>query len=406
MSDFALYSLGLLDASELDDLMSRIIRGEVITDMSSNDSFTYDELLNLSFKLVLDTDYYQKRGGPWEDMRGNEEFMKSVIDNGIDIRISGLLWPKEGAVATSINGIIGYTRELTDYVISEVQKADIVREQLEEPEINIFTGYAFGAENFAEEMTIDDIRAIVEELPEEQRGVANMMLMMMPEEQLLEFFAGQVERNVGSAGSLEEVKEQLGVVDPETPSTIKLYPKDFESKKLLETLISDYNKAQEQAGNEEYAIKYTDIVGIMTSSITDIINIVSYVLIAFVAISLVVSSIMIAIITYISVLERTKEIGILRSIGASKKDISRVFNAETVIEGFVAGGLGVLITLLLNIPINMIIESLSDISNIAALPVWGGLGLVVISVLLTVIAGLIPSGMAAKKDPVEALRSE
>ncbi len=217
---------------------------------------------------------------------------------------------------------------------------------------------------------------------------------------------GGIERNVGSAGSLEEVKSQLGVVDPETPSTIKLYPKDFDSKKRLETLIAEYNTIQEEAGNEEYVINYTDIVGIMTSSITDIINIVSYVLIAFVAISLVVSSIMIAIITYISVLERTKEIGILRSIGASKKDISRVFNAETVIEGFVAGGLGVLITVLLNIPINMIIESLSDIPNIAALPVWGGLGLVVISVVLTVIAGLIPSGMAAKKDPVEALRSE
>ncbi|MDR1704146.1 MAG: ABC transporter ATP-binding protein/permease [Clostridiales bacterium] len=406
LSDMALYSLGLLDATELDNLMSRVISGEVITDMRSEAQFTYDELLNLRFKLVLGTDYYQKRGGPWEDMRANEEFMKAVVENGVDIRVVGILWPREGAVATSINGVIGYTRELTDYVISAVQEAEIVKEQLAKPDINIFTGYAFGQEDYTADMTMDDIRAIVDELPEDQRGVANLMLMMMPEDQLMEFFAGQIERNVGSAGSLDEVKAELGLVDPEVPSNISLYPKDFDSKKRLETLIEDYNKAQEEAGYPEFAIKYMDIVGVMTSSITDIINIVSYVLIAFVAISLIVSSIMIAIITYISVLERTKEIGILRSIGASKKDISRVFNAETVIEGFVAGGLGVLITLLLNIPINMIIESLSDIPNIAVLPVYGGIGLVVISVLLTVVAGLIPSGMAAKKDPVEALRSE
>ena len=196
--------------------------------------------------------------------------------------------------------------------------------------------------------------------------------------------------------------EKLGAVDVEYPNAINIYPKDFKSKEIIQDKISEYNEKV----NEEDKINYTDIVGIMMKGVTNIVNTISYVLIAFVSISLIVSSIMIGIITYISVLERTKEIGILRAIGASKKDISRVFNAETFIVGLASGLIGILVTILLNIPINIIIKKITDISNVASLPILGGIILVLISMLLTVIAGLIPSRMAAKKDPVIALRTE
>ena len=231
-------------------------------------------------------------------------------------------------------------------------------------------------------------------------------LAQMPEEQALAMFAQRIRDDASKSATYEDNLKTLGVVDTDNPSQIKIYPENFEAKEQIASHIEDYNKQQKDAGHDEYVITYTDIMAIMMNSVTSIVNIITYVLIAFVAISLVVSSIMIGIITYISVLERTKEIGILRSIGASKKDISRVFNAETVIVGFVAGALGIIITVLLNIPINVVIKSLAGVSGIAALPPVGGASLVVISVLLTVIAGLIPSRVAAKKDPVEALRTE
>ncbi len=206
--------------------------------------------------------------------------------------------------------------------------------------------------------------------------------------------------------SYKSVMKKLGSVDLDKPAQINIYPKNFESKEKISKAIDDYNQMQRNDGKEENVIEYSDVVGMMMSSVTTIVNIISYVLIAFVSISLVVSSIMIGIITYISVLERTKEIGILRSIGASKKDISRVFNAETLIIGLVAGAIGIGVTLLLCIPINIIIKAITKVPNIAALPVGGGIALVIISVVLTVIAGLIPSKMASKKDPVVALRTE
>lgn len=194
----------------------------------------------------------------------------------------------------------------------------------------------------------------------------------------------------------------MGVADLDKPSAINIYPVDFESKEEIVAKIEEYNGSRSEADE----IQYTDYISIMMSSVTTIINAISYILIAFVAISLIVSSIMIGIITYISVLERTKEIGILRSIGASKRDISRVFNAETLIVGFAAGIIGIGITLLLTIPVNVIIHAYTGISGMAALPWLGAIILVAISMLLTFIAGLIPSRFAAKKDPVEALRSE
>jgi len=196
--------------------------------------------------------------------------------------------------------------------------------------------------------------------------------------------------------------QKLGVIDLDEPAKIELYPKDFEAKEEITSLIDEYNKDKK----EEDKIIYTDLVGVMMDSVTTIINAISYILMAFVSISLIVSSIMIAIITYISVIERTKEIGILRAIGASKKDVSRVFNAETLIEGLFAGILGIIVTILLNIPINMIINNITGINGLSKLPLLGAIILIIISVLLTFVAGLIPAKIASKKDPVEALRSE
>lgn len=198
----------------------------------------------------------------------------------------------------------------------------------------------------------------------------------------------------------------LGVTDLDSPSSIRLYANSFENKDKIISIIEAYNDSMTAAGEDSKVISYTDYVGLLMSSVSTIINAISYILIAFVGISLVVSSIMIGIITYISVLERTKEIGILRSIGASKRDISRVFNAETLIVGFSAGMIGIIVTILLDIPINMIIKHLTDISGVAQLPPAGAVILVIISMLLTVIAGLFPSRIASKKDPVIALRSD
>lgn len=228
-------------------------------------------------------------------------------------------------------------------------------------------------------------------------------LMAMPEAERTTYLASYQQT---LAATYDSNLEKLGVVDLEKPSAVNLYLKDFDSRETVTQAIEDYNRQQKDAGHDEYVIEYTDMVGIMTASITNIIDMITYLLIGFVSISLVVSSIMIGIITYISVLERTKEIGILRSIGASKRDISRVFNAETTIVGLAAGLIGIGLTLLLTIPANAIIQHLSGVSGLAALPVSGAVVLIVISVVLTMIAGLIPSKLAAKKDPVIALRSE
>ena len=230
-----------------------------------------------------------------------------------------------------------------------------------------------------------------------------MYMASLSEEELANLMQQYTEN---ASATYEGNLEKMGVVDLDSPSSISIYPKDFESKEQIATEIENYNQKQRDDGKEENVITYTDIVGTMMNSVSTIIDAISYILIAFVAISLVVSSIMIGIITYISVLERTKEIGILRSIGASKKDISRVFNAETFIIGLCAGLLGIGVTLILNIPINMIIKAVTDISGIAKLPTAGAIILVIISMVLTIIAGLIPARMASKKDPVEALRTE
>ncbi|MDE5860169.1 MAG: ABC transporter permease, partial [Oscillospiraceae bacterium] len=279
--------------------------------------------------------------------------------------------------------------------------------------IDVFTGIEFpdpDEKSDTPAMTMEDLQAYIMTLEPEMQEImmgqiAQAQEMGMSEEQIAQAFSEQLappETDATYEGNLS----LLGVSDLTNPSSINIYPKDFESKELITDIIDDYNNRMNNAGDDELCIQYTDIMGIMMSSVTTIIDAISYILIAFVAISLVVSSIMIGIITYISVLERTKEIGILRSIGASKKDISRVFNAETLIVGFTAGAIGIITTLLLNIPINMIITYLTDVHNLCHLPPVGGAILVVISMVLTLIAGLIPSRVAAKKDPVTALRTE
>ena len=388
--DYTLYALGILDQDELEEKYQKILDGEEVEDEDVK-SYTYDDLLNTKFKVLLNTDYFEKDGDIWIDNTENDDYIKEKLEDAEEISIAGIIRPKEGTVATAMSATIGYTKELKEYVINEVNNAEIVKEQKDNPDINIFTGIEFPEDT--------DAKFDFSSLTEEQR----MYMASLSEEELANLMQQYTENaNATYEGNLEK----MGVVDLDSPSSISIYPKDFESKEQIATEIENYNQKQRDDGKEENVITYTDIVGTMMNSVSTIIDAISYILIAFVAISLVVSSIMIGIITYISVLERTKEIGILRSIGASKKDISRVFNAETFIIGLCAGLLGIGVTLLLNIPINMIIKAVTDISGIAKLPTVGAIILVVISMVLTIIAGLIPARMASKKDPVEALRTE
>lgn len=390
VSDYTLYSLGIKDIKELNESMEKIKNKEKV-EVGESESYSYDDLLNYKFKILLNTDYYKKSGNAWQDKSNDDEYMKNVVENAEEITIVGIIKPNEENVSSSGAGMIGYTKELKEYVINKINETEIVKEQKESPNINVFTGIEF-PEN--QNSSFD-----YSQLTDEQR----MYMSTLSEAELAELMKNYAEN---STATYDSNLSTLGVVDLNKPSTINIYPKDFESKDMITTRISEYNDKQTNDGKEENVITYTDIVGVMMSSVSTIINVISYVLIAFVGISLVVSSIMIGIITYISVLERTKEIGILRSIGASKKDVSRVFNAETLIIGLVAGLIGIVVTLLLNIPINMIIKSIVGISNISKLPTAGAIILVVISVGLTMIAGLIPARFAAKRDPVEALRTE
>lgn len=405
ISDYSLYSLGLLDSKDLEEIQKKLISGEKFQEKTDVAKFSYEEILKLKFKLVLNTDYYVKENNAWVDKRENTEYMKDLLEKSTEIKISGILRPNSNTTLM-VNGNIGYTYALTEHVINSIGNTDIAKEQRENPEIDVITGVPFELDDYIENLSMNDVAEMISALPEEEQRAINGMLNSMTDEQIIEMMKSQLKENSDGMSTYESNCALLGIVDFDNPSSINLYPKGFDSKEEVNSLIKKYNNTQTELGKDEYVINYTDIVAAMTSSVSSVIDIVSYVLIAFVAISLVVSSIMIAIITYISVLERTKEIGVLRSIGASKRDISRVFNAETLIEGFVAGTLGILVTIILNIPINMIINSLVGISGIASLPLYGGISLIVISMLLTVIAGFIPSKMAAKKDPVEALRSE
>ena len=395
ISDYTLYSLGLVDQSELKEMMISLQKGEEIAKKEVK-SYSYDELLKLSFKLLLNTDYYEKANGIWVNKSKDNQYMISKLQEAESIKVVGIIKANEESNISETPGEIGYTKELTEYVINKINDSEIVKEQKANENVNIFTGLEFKDET---ELAQTNSSFDYNSLSPEQKAY----MSSLSQEELASLMASYTANN---NATFESVLETLGSVDLNKPSMINIYPKDFASKETISSAIEDYNKKQTDNGKEENVINYSDMVGMMMSSVTVIVDMISYVLIAFVSISLVVSSIMIGIITYISVLERTKEIGILRAIGASKKDISRVFNAETLIVGLAAGLIGIGVTVLLNIPINAIIKALAGVSGIASLPVVGGVVLVLISVFLTVIAGLIPSRVASKKDPVEALRSE
>ena len=532
ITDLTMYGLGLRDASEISDMFAKLMAGEAIE--VSSDSFSYEELMNMQFRLILNTDRYEfdKTANCWKDRSRSDEYMAEKVKNGVTLHISGIVREKPGTVAAALRpGTVCYTNELIEYLLEENNKSEIVRQQQDKPEIDVFTGYEFEDHD---DVTIDDVYAYIDNLTEEQfaqlqanftrfygntfngdditqvladmsdedlvaavapsmlgeikledakafaatdqgkavvadyaaksLGVSaeDVSLEEVSDEMLLEIYRGvmmsqltadairqkvaemspeeidALAQSLNPARDIESLKaamatmdqemlltifkeqilaqstdntyegnlQKLGQRDPENPFAIYIYSPSFEAKKNFESFISKYNDQQKAAGNEDAVIEYTDYIGLLLNSVTKIINMVSYVLIGFVSISLVVSSIMIGIITYISVLERTKEIGILRSIGASKRDISRVFNAETFIVGLIAGVLGVVITMLLDIPINMIIERASGVPDIAFLRLSYAAILIGISILLTLIAGIIPSKLAAKKDPVIALRTE
>ena len=346
INDSILYSLGIKDRKTLNNELNKIKKDETYRVESS--SYSYETFLNRTYKLILNVDKYKEENDLYIDYSNDLEYMKNVIDNGLDITIVGVV--KDKSAISSI----GYTHDLVTYVIEETSKTKIYNSQVNNKEINVLTGLEF-----------DNILS-----------------------------------------SYDDICRELAIYEIDDPSSISIYPKDFESKEKIVELIDKYNEDNKNNNRDDLVVKYSDLMKSLVSGITQVVNIVSYVLIAFVAISLIVSSIMIAIITYISVLERTKEIGILRAIGASKKDIKRVFIAETIIEGFIAGTIGVLIALLLSGIVNVIVDVVAKIKGIASMPILSALFLILLSILLNVIAGTKPSSMAAKKDPVESLRTE
>lgn len=540
ISDLAIQGLGIMSSKEMMNTYMSMMSGGEYT--GERHEIEYSDIIGKTFKIVLEPNFYSYNSetGAYDDMHGDEEYTKKLVDDGEEIKIVGIIRPKDDSLMVTTIGAIGYTSALTEHIVSATNECEIVKKQKADPTVDVFTGIPFKTEeaasttetetpattetaaftpptvtslaftgeapktsftansfdfskmepvteeeiyaaidkNYSGEeakkykrtvelmlkstLTLDERRELIGYLDEMLEGQeiegmgkvtgqqAYSFLQMMDKETKLKMLNAIMNGQMGNvtppsgdgsnttkpstdkpsqqpsnpsqptvkpepepepepeplAKSYEEALELLGVGDLSTPTSINIYPLDFESKDKISEIIDKYNEDMKANGNEKSAIKYTDYIGLLLSSVTKIVNIISYVLISFVAISLVVSSIMIGIITYISVLERTKEIGILRAIGASKRDISRVFNAETLIVGFVSGALGIGITVLLNIPINMIIEHLTGIAHVSQLPLNGAIILVAISMALTLIAGLIPSKIASRKDPVVALRTE
>lgn len=412
ISDYSLYCMGLMDSEELINAVKSAMsnNNEKVEFTSKLQTYTYDELLGLEFRLVTNPEFYEKENGVWIDKSDDKIYMTKVVEDAEPIKVVGIIKPEENSImSSSSSSAIGYTHALTEYLVNKVNDSEIVKAQKDSPDTDIFTGKEFAKDEDKKTLTMEDIQAYIATLPQEQKAQVMAQLqqaqqMGMTEQQIVDAFSQQM--NTESDATYDGNMTLLGVASLDEPSRINIYPKDFDSKEKIEQIISDYNDKVKADGNENLKIEYTDIVGLMMTSVSTIIDAISVILIAFVAISLVVSSIMIGIITYISVLERTKEIGILRAMGASKRDISRVFNAETLIVGFTAGAIGIGVTLLLLIPANAIVYNLTGISGMCVLPWQGAVILVIISMLLTLIAGLIPSHYAAKKDPVLALRSE
>ena len=397
ITDYTLYVLGFKEQKELRDNIEKIKKGEKI-ETEDEESFAPEDFVGTKYKVLLNTDFYVKNGTRWEDKSSDEAYMKEKLAKSKEVTIVGVIEPKGSAASTSTSlalGGIGYKKELTDYIINNAKEQEIAKEQLANEKVNVFTGLEFISKEDSEMSSGEGLELLS---PEQQ-----MSLMSMSPSELSKMIEAYT-LNVNA--TYKDNLKKLGVCEADSPSSISIYPKDFESKDRIAKAIEDYNQKCKDEGREDDVIAYSDMLELLMSSVTKMVNMISYVLIAFVAISLIVSSIMIGIITYISVLERIKEIGILRAIGASKRDISRVFNAETIIVGFGAGLIGIGISLLLLLPINLIIKNVAKVDHLAKMPFVGAIVLIAISMILTTIAGLIPSKVASKKDPVEALRSE
>ena len=384
ISDLLLYSLRIKDPSELNDTKK--------LDELSSQTYQYSDFIGKTFKAVVNTKRFVKENNLWLNKIDNASYMTTQIENGIELKIVGVLRQKDGT-SSGVNapsGGIAYTSALIDYTSEHIQNSDIVKEQEANQSLNVFTGKDFAK---------DPKPFSSENLTEEEKI---QLAKMTPEEQ-----AQYVQQyNDNSATTYEENLAKMGVINKSKPAAIELYTSSFQQKQDLKEFINAYNTAKKEAGEDDKVLAYSDDIQTIMSSITTLVGVVTTVLVGFVAISLIVSSIMISIITYISVLERTKEIGILRAIGASKKDIRRIFTAETAIEGFISGVLGIAVTLLATFPINTIVAKMTNVENVAQLPIEVALILIGISIVLTMLAGLIPSRIAAKKDPVESLRSE
>ena len=498
IDDMALYALGLKSKEEIDAVMQAAMNQTAIE--VEQQKWSYEEICDMEFRIILNSSCYtlDESTGLYTDLRESNAGLKYLYDNGLSLKVSGIIRPSEDAVSSMLTGSIGYTSELTEYIIEQSKNSAAVTAQLNNPSTDIFTGLPFqeSTGDLTDEQKEADFREYISGLDEQGKANAYITIMSIPSQEQIdaavsqtmdsmtreemeemlnealaqqtgvnteeladyissmtdeEFnsmftqiiaeqftlqYAQQVQEQMGQMNAQElaaaldmalpsytteqcaEYYEQvlsfsessyednllaLGYVDLDDPATINLYASSFENKELIEQAIEDYNSTV----SELEQIEYTDYVGLMMSSVTSIINAVTYVLIAFVAVSLIVSSIMIGVITLISVQERTKEIGILRAIGASKRNVSSMFNAETVIIGFTSGALGVIITYILCIPINLILHHLTGINTLSAyLPVPVAVILVLISVALTLFSGIIPSRSAAKKDPVVALRTE
>ncbi|MBP1564134.1 MAG: ABC transporter ATP-binding protein/permease [Oscillospiraceae bacterium] len=498
IDDMTLYALGLKTKEEIDKLADAAFNKTTIE--ADNRSWSYEEICNRDYRVVLNADCYSldEKTGIYTDLRETETGIKYLYDNGIDLKVTGIIRPSEDAVSTMLTGSIGYTTKLTEYIVENAADSPVISAQLEDEKIDIFTGLPFkeSVGDLTDEQKKAEFKSYIGKLKKEDKAATYVKIKSimgdaeletavsqtigsmtradmettliqtftqqmsmsesdmqgyisaMSDEEITEIFSQMVAEQVKaeyamqiatqfatmptdeiikafdaemasytaeqynkyyeeilefSDSTYEENLRDLGYIDLDDPSTINIFASTFENKDVIEEFIADYNKDVE----ELQQITYTDYIGLMMSSVTSIINAITYVLIAFVAVSLIVSSIMIGVITLISVQERTKEIGILRAIGASKKNVSRMFNAETMIIGFTSGLLGVIVTYLLCIPINMIMHSLTGINNLSAvLPIPVAVILVAISMLLTLISGIIPSRSAAKKDPVVALRSE
>ena len=384
ISDLLLYSLRIKDPSELNDAKK--------LDELKSQTYQYSDFIGKTFKAVVNTNRFAKENNQWMNKINDEAYMKTQIENGLELTIVGVLRQKEGTSSgvNSPSGGVAYTSALIDYTSEQIQNSDIVKEQEDNPTINVFTGKAFAK---------DPKPFNSADLTEEEK----IQLVKLTPEQQAQYIQ---QYNENSAATYEENLAKLGVIDKSKPAAIEFYTSSFQQKQELKDFINAYNTAKKDASEDDKVLAYSDDIQTIMSSITTMVGVITTVLVGFVAISLIVSSIMIAIITYISVLERTKEIGILRAMGASKKDIRRIFTAETAIEGFISGVLGIAITLLATIPINAVVAKMTNVENVAQLPWEAALILIGISIVLTMLAGLIPSRIAAKKDPVESLRSE